>query len=346
MRCLPAAKLSLAQGRCLHDWHAEIVAIRAFNHHLLRQCLRMAQNPAESCNILQRTANDPDAHSARPFTIRNDVQLHMYCSEAPCGDASMELIMDAQDDATPWEVPEKLPGEQDSLSGRGNFSMLGRVRRKPARADAPVTLSKSCSDKLAIRQCTSLLLSLTSLFVNVQGAYLTDLVLPTSRHSRVATERAFSGTGRMAGLVQKQAMPTPWKDGYAFRPFKIEETSCNFSFQRSGPGEAKAMPSNIAAVWTEGLQEVVIGGTIQGYKQFAERGASSISRVKLCELSLDLASCLHNDQLSSLLRDSDYATMKACNVLESRRKVKDDVRQIALQPWIINSGDDSFRLDD
>jgi hypothetical protein len=41
----------------------------------------------------------------------------------------MELVMALQDDPTPWEyVPEEKPG---TMLGRGDFSRLGVVRRKP-----------------------------------------------------------------------------------------------------------------------------------------------------------------------------------------------------------------------
>ena len=44
----------------------------------------------------------------------------------------MELVMEAQDDATPWPVGVGLAGEKSVvLQGRGSFAELGIVRRKP-----------------------------------------------------------------------------------------------------------------------------------------------------------------------------------------------------------------------
>ncbi len=57
----------------------------------------------------------------------------MYCSEAPCGDASMELVMEAQEDATPWPIASHDDGSPTQLLGRGSFSQLGIVRRKPCK---------------------------------------------------------------------------------------------------------------------------------------------------------------------------------------------------------------------
>lgn len=61
------------------------------------------------------------------------------------GDASMELTMSAQDDSSPWEIPVKIPAEastsKTTLYGRGYFSELGVVRRKPCKASSLLLLS-------------------------------------------------------------------------------------------------------------------------------------------------------------------------------------------------------------
>lgn len=80
MKCLPASKLPLCNGVGIHDWHAEVLAIRAFNRFLLDECGRILQDDQRSEN-LQRADND---NLRTPFQVRDDVKLHMYCSEAPC----------------------------------------------------------------------------------------------------------------------------------------------------------------------------------------------------------------------------------------------------------------------
>lgn len=133
MKCLPSASNTLlAANHVLHDWHAEIVAIRAFNHFLLEEARLLALNPDYDSTIL-RTWTPSDCQDAmqQPFAIRDDARIVMYCSEAPCGDASMELVMEAQEDATPWPVTSNDDGTLSQLLGRGFFSQLGIVRRKP-----------------------------------------------------------------------------------------------------------------------------------------------------------------------------------------------------------------------
>ena len=124
MKCLPAAKIPLARGRILHDSHAEILALRAFNHFLLQECVTLMKDELQESRFLARTSNP-----GLPFTISHGIKIHMYCSEAPCGDSSMELIMNKQDDPTPWLAIDC----QEQLLGRSHFSKLGVVRRKPCK---------------------------------------------------------------------------------------------------------------------------------------------------------------------------------------------------------------------
>ena len=142
MKCLPRSKIPNAKGIVLHDCHAEIIALRALNRFLLDECALLAQDLlATSQFIERRDVNHVKEKSPQPFTIKSNVSIHLYCSEAPCGDASMELVMQAQEDATPWELPQ-LPQEHSEgvsynssaeMKGRGYFSELGIVRRKPGR---------------------------------------------------------------------------------------------------------------------------------------------------------------------------------------------------------------------
>lgn len=111
MKCLPAAKVQGTKGYVLHDWHAEILAIRAFNHYLLQECSRMVACPGHDSLLLRCTTPSEkfDASVGQPFAFCDDVKIHMYCSEPPCGDASMELVMKAQADDTPWSISDNAP---------------------------------------------------------------------------------------------------------------------------------------------------------------------------------------------------------------------------------------------
>ncbi|KAI4594382.1 hypothetical protein KJ359_008406 [Pestalotiopsis sp. 9143b] len=395
MKCLPHAKLPRAQGNVLHDWHAEVLAIRAFNRFVLDEARTLLSGGPAACSPFLRRRDEsemqriesldsangdcrgPDHEQskeacasswhAQPFAWRDDVTLHMYCSEAPCGDASMELTMAAQDDASPWEIPASLapplpsssssPPPSSSISqqqqhpgplpGRSYFSRLGAVRLKPSRADAPPTLSKSCSDKLALAQCTSLLNSLASLLVCPSNTYLESIVLPASQRSSTGCRRAFSASGRMAGAREYSGQ---WCGGYRFRGFRVDATDLEFAWSRRSV-EARAggrlAASNLAVAWTgHGLEEASLGGTLQGRKAFDVKGASFASRRKMWALSLEVAGMLGVGMLhvKDALTAANYGEVKKSSLLAARRRVKQDVQAGSLRGWARNEGDDNFIL--
>lgn len=263
----------------------------------------------------------------------------------------MELIMAAQEDATPWDIPPAAttisPEEPTaaSLPGRGFFSELGVVRRKPARGDAPPTLSKSCSDKLALRQCTSLLSSVASLLISPENIYLLSVILPESQYSAVACGRSFSAEGRMQNVAGKR-----WPGGYSFTPFKVETTTKEFGFSNrqvvSRSGGATAA-SNLAVSWSmNGLDEGLIGGVIHGRKQFDKRGASLVSRRKMWECAREIAGMekVETKAICDQLGMMSYQEIKDGCLVETRKKVKEDVYKEALKGWTRNIGDENFSL--
>ena len=351
MKCLPSSKSSILESdTVLHDWHAEILAIRAFNHSLLQECHRLASCANYKSPILRwrQAQTMSEARNTQPFEIDEGLRIMMYCSEAPCGDASMELVMEAQHDATPW--PVVIPDEQttSSLLGRGSFSQLGVVRRKPceyrharilsatdtihekARGDSPVTLSKSCSDKLALKQCISLLSSPLSLLISPDNAYIDTLILPRDQYRQQACERAFGTSGRMSPVVGSD-----WPANYNFRPFRIKTTEINFHYSRRAAGtNAKVCKgSNVSAVWTPNHQETLINGVLQGRKQTDRMGASVLSRVQIWNLFLQIVNLLDVPSLYSSLELSSYMDMKLSQGLKHRRHVKNDVKMEALKGW-------------
>jgi tRNA-specific adenosine deaminase 1 len=262
----------------------------------------------------------------------------------------MELTMAAQENVTPWEAGPILNGIKSqelghNLPGRGYFAQLGIVRRKPARGDAPPTLSKSCSDKLALKQCTSLLSSLAALFVSPENVYLHSLILPESGYSAMACERAFSEHGRMKPFAGRQ-----WPGGYSYKPFQVATTRNDFSYSKAMAKSRSEIvtASNVAAYWTcHGVDESLIGGVLSGNKAFNITGASLVSRRKMWSLALDDA-CLLGVRCMSIhsqLSSASYGEAKAGELLDSRKRVKEEVTQDALKGWVKNDGDADFELE-
>ncbi|KAF7588466.1 hypothetical protein BBP40_005693 [Aspergillus hancockii] len=283
-KCLSASQVPKCKGLVLHDWHAEILALRAFNYWLLNECqsfliqeqkyreLSEKNMPEENKVPFSPYIRRRHEDSSPPFELSPDLKIYMYCTSAPCGDASMELCMASQEDATPWKLPPKDDSEE-LLDGRGHFSRLGIVRRKPSRADAEATRSKSCSDKLALRQVSSLLSFESGLFVSTtENAYLEGVILPEGEINRVGYERCFGEDGRM-GKLKGRFWPDDQKDrggqryGYRFRPFNVlsiptQQFESLWPFGKSDPAAGassktqkasthrKAKPASVSASWT------------------------------------------------------------------------------------------------
>jgi tRNA-specific adenosine deaminase 1 len=345
MRCLPASKLAQANGNVLHDWHAEVLAIRGFNRWILEECELLAQLgrdgkgqwvewATENTREAQQTDSPPSA--APPFKLQPDVQIHMFCSQAPCGDASMELTMAAQADATPWAnaAPSSKP---EDMIGRGHFDRLGVVRRKPARPDAPVTMSKSCSDKLALKQVTGLLSGTAAKLVQVDGCYLRTLVLPEAETVSEAVKRAFGSEGRMKALKGWEGT----RDGHKFRPFDVRTTGRKFAYSAQG---AEAGGSNLSALYTPRRQEILVNGVLQGRKQFDIRGASVTSRRGLWKLALEVAVMAGIPAVLGTLDKTTYMMAKECGN-DARKVAKEMALEKALMGWKRNERDDDWKLD-
>ncbi len=290
----------------------------------------------------------------------------------------MELTMSAQDDASPWTIPKGAANTGEGpdqphrqLPGRGFFSRLGAVRRKPGRGDAPLTLSKSCSDKLALRQCTTVLSGLASLFIAPSSNLCINLlVMPESQYSEAGCRRCFSTVadlGRMAPVANQT-----WPGGYAMMPLTVQTTNVEFSYSRrskqpssSDVSQSPSPPSassNMSVVWTaRGVNECLVGGVLRGRKAFDPAGASAVSRRRMWELARTLAdgvlrSCGEkgagasgqrqlSEQLQRLFQAKTYAGLKADELLTPRRSVKENVKALALQGWASNEGDDDWGLD-
>ncbi|KXT02799.1 hypothetical protein AC578_5377 [Pseudocercospora eumusae] len=341
MKCLPQNKIGLANGNILHDSHAEVLAIRSFNRFLLDECAELARggfgNENPSAWIKWRIRGGKQAEHRPPFALQEDVKIHMYTSQTPCGDASMELTMSSQEDSTPWAVRQE--GE---MLGRGNFDQLGVVRRKPARPDAPQTLSKSCSDKLAMKECTGLLSGVVSCLVEVKGTWLSTLVVPEEewRLGKVGMERAWGRNGRMAPLGAQEVQERWRQHGYQFRPFDIQTTSRTFAFAKPITPDPNVLPSNLSTLRTPRRQETIINGVLQGRKQFDPKGASCVSRRLLWKTALDVALLVG----VTVLVKRTYAEMKGSHELKARESIKKDVKELALKPWARNEGDEEFTL--
>ncbi|EKX44391.1 hypothetical protein GUITHDRAFT_72300 [Guillardia theta CCMP2712] len=84
-KCLGASKLR-GDGRVLNDSHAEVLARRAFMSFLYSQVELFLEDDRHLC-LLDRSSK-LDQGAASRLRLKHACQLHLYVSQAPCGDAS------------------------------------------------------------------------------------------------------------------------------------------------------------------------------------------------------------------------------------------------------------------
>ncbi|CAI4062403.1 hypothetical protein SUVZ_07G0170 [Saccharomyces uvarum] len=191
VKALPDSELQRSRGKLLHDCHAEILALRGANtvflNHIKDWDLKNVDDLIESNNEIPPK-----------FKLKEKWELALYISKLPCGDASMDFLNDnckSDDDFLEIDDDDIFqyvnPNVKTILRGRLNFGKKSVVRTKPGRYDSNITLSKSCSDKLLMRQSSSILNSLNSALF-AQPVFLRYIVIPNlDKKTRHALEQSF-----------------------------------------------------------------------------------------------------------------------------------------------------------
>ncbi|KAI0047732.1 adenosine deaminase/editase [Auriscalpium vulgare] len=253
-KCLPVDRLPL-NGDALHDSHAEVLARRGAVRWLLEEVLRDADEPSEW--IIKGLDG--------LFRLRPQVELCLYVSTVPCGDASTRLLASAQEpsvaalkDSTPWPI---LPPDAPSR-GRDDYARLGVLRTKPGRADAPPVSSMACSDKIArwgVLGIQGALLSTVCHPVYLGAIVIGEVPESMRENVKIDCERAF--WGRVGRLDAKQdGLP----EGYRVSTPAVHLTSIPFTYSKVSLG-GTASSSNDSLCWIAGSSsEVLINGLRRG----------------------------------------------------------------------------------
>ena len=136
-----------------------------------------------------------------------------------------------------------------------------------------------------------------------------------------------------------------WEGGYAFRPFRVEETGVEFTWARRSTGDGgkerkpRGKGSNICAVWTAGgVEEVLIGGVVAGRKKGYERGASEVSRGGMWKVFGGVVEKLGREIGGEGIpwgvgEVGSYEGLKGCEALSRRKQVGKDVKREVLKGW-------------
>ncbi|KAL6451500.1 SPBC16A3.06 tRNA-specific adenosine deaminase 1 [Candida maltosa Xu316] len=292
VKTLPDKVRSYSNGLMVHDMHAEILSIRLFNYYLL----------TKDCPLIE--------FENGKYRLKKGIRLALFVSEPPCGDMSMNYISSSKEDNVPWEHSS----QEEVNRGRNNFGNLGVVRTKPGRSDSLISYSKSCSDKLCLKQLTGIGNAVTSSVFD-ERIYLDFLVTP-----KVMTEdfeRCFYDRLNLPDVHRLQLLTYDY-DKYLF-----------------GKADHKTpSPLSLLHIVPTGFTEVLNNGVKNGAyvknKPPRAGGESTICNRNMIK------------QLKSIkeIDFEDYLTFKNSNT--TRQTLKKAGRE-ELQDWICTS-DDNFDL--
>ncbi|EQC27229.1 hypothetical protein SDRG_14946 [Saprolegnia diclina VS20] len=171
-KCLGQSALC-TDGYLIHDGHAEVMCRRAFLRYLYYELSLRQAGVANETSIFTAATDDDGKLALKPGCT-----LHLYVSEAPCGDAALyDLKADVLDeireakvkrrklnDAEVTTVPMRTTGAK-VVESSTHSHVRGLARVKSGRTDIPEsnrTVSMSCSDKICKWLCVGLQGSLLS----------------------------------------------------------------------------------------------------------------------------------------------------------------------------------------
>ncbi|KIK65575.1 hypothetical protein GYMLUDRAFT_39053 [Collybiopsis luxurians FD-317 M1] len=320
-KCLPENRLT-AHGEAIHDSHAEILARRGGIRWLLEEILRERDSKSK---WIERQEDS--------YRLRNGVELRMYISTVPCGDASTRFLAASQDPdmATLKDSAVVIPPEGATARGRNNYHLYNVLRTKPGRADSPPTLSLSCSDKIASWAWLGFQGFLCARFF-LQGIYITKIIIgevlstdDVNLINSVAEDCKRALGGRLEGLL-----PDIHRGAYALHIPTIVFTSIPFVHSRTvlGFGTANTSSHESLCWWADPLspptllQSEVETGTVQVIINGFKRGASPKHRQRLqddkflpylCKLSMfrlyaRVCKEIYNEEISSTQSYYDIKT--------------------------------------
>lgn len=329
VKALPDVALSRSHGKMVHDCHAEVLALRGFNTLLL-----------EHMNYLKRTnGNETElilkCPSTALYTLKHEWELALYISTLPCGDASMNTLQ-AEGLTRENGKQEIFVSDSDSIQyideknrtiirGRFNYDKHGVVRTKPGRHDSEITLSKSCSDKLCMKQVTSVLNCMTWDLMS-EPVYIKYLVVPLKYTTQMNDLRQ-SLHNRVRNLQH-----FPFQFLNCSRPFQNDKPLFN-----AEPSLMSSIKLFICLPDSDFIEEAILNGVKNG---FYSKGTKPLR--KNCEPIISKYSQwkLYNN-LKPEFPETTYLEFKASN--QDRNKLIETVRlELSPDGWI-STQSDNFR---
>ncbi|XP_076027706.1 double-stranded RNA-specific editase 1-like [Genypterus blacodes] len=225
------------RGLALNDCHAEVVARRCLLRFLYSQLELHLSNDEEE----QQSSVFARCDSRSGFSLKEEVQFHLYISTAPCGDARIfsphEASAEDQGDLHP---NRKARGQLRTKleSGEGTIPVCSRdtVQTWDGVLQGERRLTMSCSDKIARWNVLGLQGSLLSFFT--EPLYFSSFILGSLYHAEHLSRASSQRVAHIQELPQSFSLNRPLLSGIsnaeARQPGKAPNFSVNWTLGDRG----------------------------------------------------------------------------------------------------------------